>query len=134
MVLCVGLDQESADAGLKAVFDDSEKLYWKDDETPKYMFGGIKALIAKKSMKNQTFTDILGEKKQFSLKNLKSLFMGDNESSPVLEDQGFPIVIISGIDQKYVGPLIEKFSQGVNDYVYKQQTANRDAYFIPVMQ
>ena len=111
MLLCVGLDQKTADAGLKEVL-----AYLKDVNTPKDMVerikGEMKVLVAKESMLDQTFIDILEKKKPFSLKNL---FMKDG--GPPLEDLGVPMAIISGIGPKYVGPLMERFRQGVNKYI-----------------
>ena len=87
-----------------------EGLPPKDYRTIRNRIFQTKAVVAKESMMDQTCLDISDEKKPFSL---KKLFV----KAPPLEDLGVPMVIISGIAPKYMGPLMEIFRQGVNKYV-----------------
>ena len=107
MLLCVGLDQKTADAGVKEVLS----FFEKNDIVPMQTFDGFKAVVTKEYMLDQTLMDILEEKKPFSLGNLfkKNSF----EDSPPLEDLGVPVVIIAGISPKFIGALTKNFRFGI---------------------
>ena len=106
ILICVGLDQKTANAGLDEVLD---YFFWSCD-APKNVFEGIKVVVATESMWNQTLMDITEETYTFSLTNL---FRKDSPPMSNMDQR----VIISGIGQEFVGSITVKFQKGVDEYI-----------------